>query len=121
MKILFLSDSLTGITGYSKVAKNLGVRMAKDGNKVVFGSFQYAGAPVDIDFNGVKVTMAEAENAVSMKRLIENEKADVVVHIRDNFVISALSPVAYDVYSFCKNANSRLICYSPVDSTPIQD
>lgn len=113
--------SWCGNTGYSKVAKNLGVMMAKDGNKVVFGSFQYGGAPVDIDLDGARVTMAEAGNGVSMKRLIENEKADVVVHIRDNFVLSALSPVAYDVYSFCRNANSKLICYSPVDSTPIQD
>ena len=68
MKVAIFSDSPTGITAYAKVARNLGVRLARDhGHEVSFGGFQYSGEPIDIQVDGVKTTMFEASTELALK------------------------------------------------------
>lgn len=122
MRVTFLSDSPTGITAYAKTVRHLGTRLARDfGHEVVFGGFQYSGAPIEITVDGVKALMYEASTEAALKRAIEDLEADVVVHVRDNWNFTGVSPSPYRLHPYCVKAGSKLVNYSPVDAAPIPD
>lgn len=117
MKIGFISDSPLFHTGYAKVALNLGKQLSKLGHEISYCPMQYMGRPLDIGF----AKIYEGSDAQTVQRYLDMVHPDVIVHIRDSYVMSTRygGKEAVHLFDWCLDRDIKFINYSPVHASPL--
>ena len=117
MRIGFMSDNITVASGYGKVAKYLAEGLTERGFTVSQFALQYAGRPIMVDdvkvYQGMSLSM--------LPNYFDEERPDVLIHLRDNWVFTSFFPNKYEIIKFVKWKGAKVVLYTPAGESPYPD
>lgn len=120
MRVAIMGDNPTLTTGYGRIARELGRRLTLRGVQVDYLGVTYGGQPLPLPplEYGENTRLFEAGDTRSISRYVKEQKPDVLLHIRDNWVIAkGWSHIFYDLRAAAPG--TKIVLYSPVQSRPM--
>jgi glycosyltransferase involved in cell wall biosynthesis len=115
MKIGMAGDSVLLPTSYGKTSQKLLRILSERGHEVYNYALQHAGAPVQWEH----VTVYQAQDVPTFSRALSLTRPDVVIHLRDNWVMTRYYRQPYHLWDTCREYSAKLFNYSPVQSWPL--